>query len=440
MSLRSYNKKRDFSKTLEPVGKRVHSKKRLRYLIQYHEARKKHYDLRLEYNGVYISFAVPKGPSFNPKDKRLAVHVEDHPISYGNFEGCIPKGEYGGGTVMLFDKGFYTLKEKPDFNKSIKFHIDGIRLKGDFALIHFKDDNWLLIKEKDELVNKNNVSKYKTSVVSNRTIKEIESNLDNIEITHPDKVIYSLSGVTKSDIVNYYKYVSTRMLCFLNNRLISVVRSTNNNKFFMKHLNNKYLGTKKVNNHKYNYIKDINGLISEVQMNSYEFHIWNSNIKNINKPDIIVFDFDPDSKVDLNVLRDCVLELKGILDKLKLKCYLKTSGKKGYHVYVPIRTRSYKECVKISESIAKILVSKNEFIYTLNIRKKNRKNKIFIDYFRNKKGATSVCPYSLRLNDKPSISCPIKWSELYKIKPDDITIFNIKDRLKLKDPWGDFFE
>lgn len=175
-------------------------------------------------------------------------------------------------------------------------------------------------------------------------------------------------------------------------------------------------------------------------MNSYEFHIWNSNVKNISKPDIIVFDFDPDSKVDLNVLRDCVLELKGVLDKLKLKSYLKTSGKKGYHVYVPIRTRSYKECVKISESIAKILVSKNEKICTLNIRKKNRKNKIFIDYFRNKKGATSVCPYSLRLSDRPSISCPIKWSELYKIKPDDITIFNIKDRLKLKDPWGDFFE
>ena len=159
-----------------------------------------------------------------------------------------------------------------------------------------------------------------------------------------------------------------------------------------------------------------------------------------NKVDIMVFDFDPDSKVDLNVLRDCILELKGVLDKLKLKPYLKTSGKKGYHVYVPIRTRSYKECVKISESIAKILVSKNEKICTLNIRKKNRKNKIFIDYFRNKKGATSVCPYSLRLSDRPSISCPIKWSELYKIKPDDITIFNIKDRLKLKDPWGDFFE
>ena len=147
MSLRSYNKKRDFSKTLEPIGKKVHSKKMLRYLIQYHKARKKHYDLRLEYNGVYISFAVPKGPSFNPNDKRLAVHVEDHPISYGNFEGCIPKGEYGGGTVMLFDKGFYTLKEKPDFNKSIKFHIDGIRLKGDFALIHFKDDIFELLDE-----------------------------------------------------------------------------------------------------------------------------------------------------------------------------------------------------------------------------------------------------------------------------------------------------
>ena len=99
--LSKYNQKRDFKKTSEPIGKSVKSKKKLHFCVQHHAARKDHYDLRLELNGVLISWAVPKGPSYNPKDKRLAVHVEDHPLSYRHFEGTIPKGEYGGGTVML---------------------------------------------------------------------------------------------------------------------------------------------------------------------------------------------------------------------------------------------------------------------------------------------------------------------------------------------------
>ena len=90
--LKEYNKKRDFKKTKEPYGsKKTKTNKKLKYIIQHHMARREHYDLRLEYNGVFISFAVPKGPSFNPKDKRLAIKVEDHPLSYGNFEGTIPK-------------------------------------------------------------------------------------------------------------------------------------------------------------------------------------------------------------------------------------------------------------------------------------------------------------------------------------------------------------
>lgn len=133
-NLRDYNKKRDFTKTDEPKGKVSKSKrKKLKFVIQHHMARREHYDLRLEYNGVYISFAVPKGPSFNTKDRRLAVKVEDHPLSYGNFEGVIPKGEYGGGTVMLFDKGYWRplRDEKIDFeNGPVKFFLEGKRFKG----------------------------------------------------------------------------------------------------------------------------------------------------------------------------------------------------------------------------------------------------------------------------------------------------------------------
>lgn len=453
MNLKKYNSKRNFNKTNEPLGKIKKKKnKKLKFVIQHHIARKDHYDLRLEWNGVYISFAVPKGPSFNPKDKRLAIKVEDHPLNYGNFEGTIPKGEYGGGTVMLWDKGYWTpYKEyKPNFNKGpIKFTLKGERLNGSWSLVKFKENNWLLIKEKDEFVSNKKISKFKTSIKTGRTMKEIENNIKplNLEISNPDKVIFKKEKITKEDIVNYYSLVSKKMMPFLDNRLISTVRAPNglhNDIFFMKHFNNnKNLGKKIINNNEkkldYYYIKNEQGIIDEIQMNSYEFHIWGSKQNSINHPDILVFDLDPDEKLNINKVREGVKDLKSILDKLKLKSYLKTSGGKGYHVYVPLETSSWEKTEAIAEDIANLMIENNPNKYTTNMRKQNRKNKIFIDYYRNKKGATSVCPYSLRLKKGATVSCPIYWKELYTIKPTDITIKNIKERLK-KDPWKNFFE
>ena len=461
MSLSKYNKKRDFNKTKEPKGKKINkSSKKLKFVIQHHLARRDHYDLRLEYNGVYISFAVPKGPSYKTSDKRLAVRVEDHPISYGNFEGIIPKGEYGGGTVMLWDKGYWTpLKNtKPDFtNGPIKFTLNGERLKGSWSLVKMKDNNWLILKEKDEYVSNTNIEKYKTSIKTGRTMNEIEKNIKfkknfnfkDIEITNPKKVIFNKNKITKEDIVNYYKLVSSKMMPYLDNRLISTVRcpnGLNSEKFFMKHLNTdspdigkKILKDKDGKNKDYYYIKNPDGLISEVQMNSYEFHIWGSKQNSINKPDILVFDFDPDEKLSLKKIRDRVRDLKSILDELNLKSYLKTSGGKGYHIFIPLNTTSWKKTETIAKNIAELMVQKWPKKYTTNMSKKKRTNKIFIDYFRNKKGATSVCPYSLRLRDKATVSLPISWKDLDKIKPDSITIKNINDYLKKQDPWKDFF-
>jgi len=212
----------------------------------------------------------------------------------------------------------------------------------------------------------------------------------------------------------------------------------------MKHFNNnKNLGKKTIKNAEnksdYYYIKNEQGLIDEVQMNSYEFHIWGSKQNSISHPDILVFDLDPDDKLHIEKVREGVKDLKSILDKLKLKSYLKTSGGKGYHIYVPLETSSWKKTETIAEDIVNLMIENNPNKYTTNMRKKNRKNKIFIDYYRNKKGATSVCPYSLRLKKGATVSCPIYWKELYSIKPNDITIKNIKDRLK-KDPWKNFFQ
>lgn len=160
--LDTYRAKRDFSRTGEPAGARGQAaKKGHAYLIQKHEARQLHFDFRLEHEGVLKSWAIPRGPSMDPGDKRLAVRTEDHPVEYGDFEGSIPKGQYGGGTVMLWDEGSWEPVEDPDegFREGkLKFVVHGKRLKGGFALVRLRSDtgrkqgkeNWLLIKEKDE--------------------------------------------------------------------------------------------------------------------------------------------------------------------------------------------------------------------------------------------------------------------------------------------------
>ena len=158
MSLERYWNKRDFKQTPEPRGKVARRAKKLSYYIQRHDARKLHYDFRLELDGTLKSWAIPKGPSLDPADKRLAVHVEDHPMDYGTFEGEIPAHQYGAGTVLLWDRGIWTPDDDPEegYRKGrLKFHLDGEKLTGGWMLVRMgppKDEkeNWLLIKEDDE--------------------------------------------------------------------------------------------------------------------------------------------------------------------------------------------------------------------------------------------------------------------------------------------------
>lgn len=159
MSLSKYNQKRDFKQTAEPEGKSDKSKTENIFVIQRHKATSLHYDFRLEMKGALKSWAVPKGPSLNPADKRLAMMVEDHPVSYAKFKGVIPEGNYGAGIVEIWDHGTYTLlDETPDGikaikNGSLKFSLKGRKLKGEFALVKLKNaenNSWLLIKHRDD--------------------------------------------------------------------------------------------------------------------------------------------------------------------------------------------------------------------------------------------------------------------------------------------------
>lgn len=190
MKLDLYNKKRNFKKTSEPKGKISYKYKHL-FIIQKHAASHLHYDFRLELNGVLLSWAVPKGPCLDPTVKRLAVHVEDHPVEYGHFEGIIPEGEYGAGTVMLWDKGKWIPEDSNPiaaYHKGhLRFLLDAKKLKGRWSLIRLKkedDKSWFLIKSKDEyaqpLSNYDITIEEPNSVLTNYTIEEIAAHYDNI--------------------------------------------------------------------------------------------------------------------------------------------------------------------------------------------------------------------------------------------------------------------
>lgn len=457
-SLNKYNAKRDFTKTKEPVGKKSKSKKKLIFVVQHHIASKDHYDFRLEMNGILKSWAVPKGPSYNSKDKRLAILVEDHPFAYHRFEGVIPKGEYGAGPVMIWDEGTWEIVGdlKQSFKDgNLKFILHGKRLKGKWTLVHFKDNNWLLIKEKDKVVGFKDINMLSTSVKSGLTMEEImnkriEKKDLTKNITSPEKVIFDRPKITKLDIAKYYQKISSRMLPFLKDRIISTIRAPEGmkgSKFFKKHLEmHEGLGRKKISGKEdlksdYYYIKDESGLIGEVQMNSFEFHIWGSNVKFSERPNMMVFDLDPDEKMTIEKVRHGVKDLKSILDELSLPSFLKTSGGKGYHVVVPFNESiTWTKFRKIAKDIAKLMETKWPDQYVSNVRKVNRKNKIFIDWIRNTRGATSVAPYSIRLKDPISISMPISWNELDKVKPNEITMNDAIKRMKRKDPWEHFFD
>lgn len=802
--LSEYNQKRNFERTFEPEGKADYNEEELRFVVQHHMARRDHYDLRLEWRGVLLSWAVPKGPSYDTHDKRLAVQVEDHPLEYRNFEGSIPKGEYGGGVVMLWDEGFwepYVNVEEGLRKGELKFVLKGRRLKGKWALVRWKaksdekTDNWLLLKERDEYVKTSDgISEFITSIRTGRTMTEIEAGEDEkiirnpfsttdvqlakladkipegddwlyelkydgfriiafaegnsvrlitrngndyirrfneialsindwaagramvldgetavvdksgrtdfqalqnymknpdeqhltyivfdilaldgidlrgrslterkeiledlmkdapqnlyysrcirgkgkesfsaaceagmegimgkkadsiysgtrngdwiklkcckrqefvivgytlsdkktqgvsslllgvyeggelmyagragtgisqsdgavleekftalkrenppfksvpksranekitwlepeliaeikfaewtnenllrqasfqgirtdkepedikreksegeqfklpareheksmeikansiivegINITNPDKIIFDDPKITKADVVQYYSKVSERMLPFVGHRVLSIVRcpkGVSQTCFYKKHPgpNSKGIITIPVSvgsgeTEEYFYIENASGIISEAQMGTLEFHIWGSRVDELEKPDMMVFDLDPDEGMDIDRVRQGARDMKSILAELSLNSYIKTSGGKGYHVVVPLKPSvDWNVFYDFTRRVAEVMEQKWPDRYTSNVRKAKRADKIFIDWIRNGRGATSVAPYSLRSRKGARVSMPISWDELDTVAPDSISMSDALLRITGEDPWKDFFQ
>jgi bifunctional non-homologous end joining protein LigD len=464
MSLRRYHKKRDFSRTSEPSGRKAASAKKkksgLRFVIQKHDASHLHYDFRLEIGGSLKSWAVPKGPSLDPAVKRLAMHVEDHPLDYGSFEGSIPQGEYGGGTVMLWDQGYWKPDTDPEqaYRKgSLKFEVLGEKLQGRWALFRIRgktENTWLLVKEKDKFVKRgtrDTLLKQDRSVKSGRSMNEIESfaSLQNLRITHPEKVLYPDGPFSKRDLLEYYLKVGPKMLEHVADRPLMLVRCTENVNakcFYQKNWSRSMpaaIKKFKVKGDEDSLLRidSLEGLLTLVQLGSLEIHTWGTHFANIESPDQLIFDVDPDEGVAWKLVAETAVLLRKQLRKFKLESFLKTTGGKGLHVCVPLEAGMSWDLGKaFAKAICEDLTADYPARYLTTMSKAKRKGKIFLDYLRNGRGSTAVAPYSTRARPGATISLPIRWQDLEKGARSDS--FTIESPLKtlLNKSWDGYLE
>lgn len=448
--LKEYKKKRDFSQTSEPKGKAASREKKLRFVIQKHRARRLHYDFRIEDEGVLKSWAVPKEPSMSKKDKRLAVHVEDHPLDYGNFEGVIPKGNYGAGSVELWDKGYFvnmTIKDgkveplsKWIQNGHFIIWVKGDRLRGGFAFNQIKNDpkNWLLIKMDDEMAVENKEDEQTPS--SFVTVKGKE-----IEITNAKKELFA--NITKKDFVSYYQFVAKYMIPHVKDRPISMFRFPHGMReegFFQKHVPDyfpKWMKRVEVSRKgkmiRYIMANDEPSLVYLATQVVIP-HIWPARYGRIEYPDKMIFDLDP-SDMDFSKLQQVALDVRKFLNDLGMPTFIMTSGNKGYHVVVPLDCSTKQEEVKkFAGKIASVLAAHYEDM-TDSLRIEKREDKVFIDTYRNSLTHTAVAPYSVRASLRGGIALPIAWKDVKKIKPHDVTLDNYKRHIK-KDVWGNLWK
>ncbi|WP_181706191.1 non-homologous end-joining DNA ligase [Chthonobacter rhizosphaerae] len=547
-SLAAYRAKRDFSRTAEPadggtVGKGL-------FVVQHHWARREHFDFRLELDGVLVSFAVAKGPSLDPSVRRLAVRTEDHPLSYADFEGTIPKGEYGGGTVMVWDRGVWApMADDPAAalqKGELKFVLLGERMQGAWVLVRMNvekgRENWLLIKEKDPYVDRvgdDLPTRHHTSILTGRTREEIEAEetphsfaadraaeaakaeapppttrphrakaagpktatkpatsnkapsdvgddalsddgtsgrttdkksaktskskpaptrrtsssataeapILAARITHPERVVFPEAGYTKKDVTEYYVAVADRIMRHLDGRPVSFLRAPEGlagETFFQRHpLPGMKKGVARTpdpqgRHDDYLVVESAEGLVTAAQFGVIEFHGWNARLPDLNAPDRMVFDFDPDEDLGFSAVKEAAFAIREVLKAVDLKSYVLASGGKGLHVVVPLdRTQTLDDIGDFSGGVAKGLARAEPKRYVAVASKARRSGRIFIDWLRNRPYSTAIVPWSLRARANASAAVPLGWDEVEKLKA--ANQFDLKAAIARPDPWDDFF-
>ncbi|MFC1459727.1 non-homologous end-joining DNA ligase [Microvirga arabica] len=473
--LAAYRAKRDFTKTSEPAGK-ASRRRGASFVVQKHDASRLHYDFRLELDGVLKSWAVAKGPSLVKGEKRLAVEVEDHPLQYGDFEGTIPDGQYGGGTVLLWDRGAWEPEGDPHeaYEKGrLTFRLDGEKLKGTWHLVRMakrpreRQPSWLLIKADDAHARTEDdldiLEEAPLSVKSGRSLEEIaprrvakspakrhaaakkpspakapkpakrassakEAKAGSIQVagvplTHPDRVLWEDQGLTKQELAEFYLDIGEWLLPHLASRPLTLIRcpgGTQKKCFVQRHSwagMSDFIHRTTIPDNSGTQealtVTDIQGVIALVQSGVLEMHVWGATLADLERPDRLIFDLDPGEGVDWPRVIEGALAVRERLKALGLESFVKTTGGKGLHVVVPLKPKApWKEALAFSRGIAEAMAADEPDRYTTTSVKQEREGRIFIDYLRNNREASAVAPYSTRSRPGAPVATPVAWEEL----------------------------
>ncbi len=463
MALTRYREKRDFAQTPEPPPSRKRKGARHQpiFVVQEHHASRLHYDFRLEEKGVLKSWAVPKGPSMDPTQKRLAVQVEDHPLDYATFAGTIPAGQYGAGTVTIWDQGIYDnlLADKPVPQTvtvgieagHLEFALHGKKLEGRFALIRMRGNgrgkvHWLLIKMQDAFAHPERrvgkgvqkpgsvgsaPSRFRSPAAAQarrpaRPRRTPERARTNITYTHTTKLMFPERGITKGEVIDFYQRMAPRLLPYLRDRPATLERlpeglnGPDAPHFWQKHTPDYYpdwiqrieLPSELGDTVPYVLVNDEATLLYLVNQGTLTFHVGFSRIADLDRPDFILFDLDPgqagfsDAVMVAKVLR-VTLQTEG------RKAFVKTSGKTGLHVFAPWERQSdYDEARAWTLGMARRVVDALPDRATVERSKGKRGKRVYIDVMQNAKGHHAVPPYVLRPVPGAPVSTPLRWQEL----------------------------
>ena len=360
--LDEYKRKRQFDRTPEPPGVKSSAKTENTFVIQKHAARRLHYDFRLAIQGTLKSWAVPKGPSLNPNDKRLAVQTEDHPLDYANFEGNIPEGSYGAGTVMVWDRGTFQVEGTVDAVKQlergeIKFALNGEKLRGSFVIAEVQIETELFSGQSESAT--------------------FELDGKRFRLSNLNKLYFPESGYTKRDLLAYYYRMANHVLPFLKDRPLVLRRYPDGIKgqtFFQKDLREglpDWFKTVPVDSETrgeqihYAIANDRASLLYLTGLGCIDHNPWSSRCDDLEHPDYFFFDLDPSEGTEFSVVVKIAKAVYEKLEELQLSVFLKTSGATGMHLYLPVEpVYTYEQLRTFAESVARMVTAEHAGLVT----------------------------------------------------------------------------
>ena len=490
--LQRYQQKRDFDKTPEPAGGQAPEESGNRYVVQRHRARALHYDFRLEAGGVLLSWAVPKGPTLDPNVKRLAVHVEDHPLEYFDFEGVIPGGQYGGGDVIVWDWGTWTITDGADPIKAtekgdLHFDLDGERLHGHFALVRRGarggKEQWLLLHKNDEFADVGwDAEDHPTSVKTGRTNDEVKAApaatwsssdtwvgpnaqeaaaLDDLgkkgtwdfggqelQLTNLDKVLFPADGsavaLTKRDLIRHYVDMAPAIMPYLVGRPVNLHRfpdGITKPGFWQKALPRhapewlsrfQYEDARPGETQEYLEIDSPAALAWAANNGAVELHPWTSTSKHPHQPTWAMIDIDPGESSDFEDVLVLARLHRTALEHLGVQAMPKLTGQRGVQIWVPVATGyTFDDTRAWVERLSRLVGETVPDMVSWEWGVAKRGGRIRLDYTQNAVNKTLVSPFSVRPAPGAPVSVPISWDELddLELHPGRWTIRNIQERL-----------